>query len=162
MLEIGEKVLYHLYVCKVAGKEKRNGKVFYKLVSVDHDGYSFKIPATHVTTSVQQLPTKKELKGYFDEIDMNEIKRPTALDMDRTLKPILDSFDIENWLDVYGMLFDERKKAVASGKMVSQKVQGYLNNMEDKIFNLAAYVFENPVDEVKDQIYDHLDRITSA
>ncbi|MDH6366175.1 MULTISPECIES: hypothetical protein [Breznakia] len=161
MLEIGEKVLYHLYVCNVVSKEKRNGKIFYKLVSVDHDGYSFKIPATHISTSVQQIPTKKELQGYLENIDMNEVKRPTALDMDRTIKPILDTFDIEKWLDVYGMLFDERKKAVASGKMVSQKVQGYLNNMEDKIFNLSAYIFDDSVDEVKDRIYTHLDNITS-
>lgn len=159
MLEIGDIVLYRLCVSEVFQIETVKGVSYYRMRSLEGDECEFRVPLGNENVHIRTIPTEKELDELLGSAKDMEVMKITRTAVDKICRPILDSFDMRNWIMLLKTLTTDKQNAVKQKKKFSQKEAGYYHILLQRFTNIFSYVLQQDTEKSEAMLVARMDEV---
>lgn len=159
MLEIGDVVLYRLCVSEVFAIQEDKGASYYRMKSLEGDECEFRVPLSNETIHIRPIPTEQELEALLESMKDMEVFTIARTAIDKICRPVLDSFNMSEWLYLLKNLFSDKKKAAQMKKKFSQKEAAYYQILLQRFIRIFSYVWKQDEQQVETALLKHMEQV---
>lgn len=160
MPKVGDVVLYRLVVSEFYGIEKEKKNSFCKIRSLEGDGCEFKVPFENVSIHMRAIPNTKELEDLLNSMKEMHLFQITRTAVDKTCRPVINGFDMREWMHLLLSLFADKKKAGVEKRKFSQKEAMYYQILMQRFISIFSYVFKKDHIQIEKMLLDKLEAAT--
>lgn len=160
MPNVGDVVLYRLVVSEFYGIEKEKKHSFCKIRSLEGDGCEFKVPYENVSIHMRTIPNTSELENLLNSMKEMHLYQITRTAVDKICRPVINSFDMEEWMHLLLSLFADKKRAGIEKRKFSQKESMYYHILMQRFVSIFSYVFKKDNMQIEKMLLDKLEAAT--
>ena len=157
MFKINDYVVYKKDVCKVSDIKEYGGKKYYALTPVEDASLKINVPVDNEL--VRPTLSKKEALNVIDLIkSVKVIKIDNEKNIEEEYKSLLKTGKYDDLISIIKTTYLRNQTRIMEKKKISEVDQRYFELAENKLYDELAIPLEMTKEEVKDYIFNKLDK----